>query len=42
MLEKAHKLKVGYSLTSVAQTMMMMSAKLAHFLVEEKLFAYFK
>ena len=36
ILTKTLKVKVGYSLTAVAQTTKMTSAKLAHFLSEEK------
>ena len=35
---KTLKVKVGYSLTSVAKTIMMTSAKLALLLIEEKRF----
>ena len=34
---KTHKVKVGYSLTSVAPATIMTSAKLVSFLIEEKL-----
>ena len=36
-LGKTHKVKVRYSLTSLALIMIMTSAKLAHFLIEENL-----
>ena len=39
---KACKVKVGYSLTSAAQTTMMVSCELVHLLIEEKLFLLIK
>ena len=39
---KSHKVKVRYSLTSVAQTMMMTSRKLACEHIEKNFFAYWK
>ena len=40
--KKTRKVKVGYSLTSVAKTMMMTLAKLACLSIEENLFSLLK